>query len=405
MGTFRCREIHVADEGSYCQYANAPGSATYTKHLPVVATLTTGEPRHEDKSHQSRQNESRPGFRGVRSWTLEIEAPLIGHLGTAAGALTKTWLAWLLGDGLGGVDVGMVGSTIASGSSTGGFTMAASTGWAKGQICRVGEKEDGYGDGQPAVVATLPGSHAVTLLTNLPGAGEVSDKVYGTQLCYPIETLGTSKRFFVGWTDAGIQYHLFGGHLAAAKPTYKMGEIPMVRLTYKGAYYERSAVTVPTSLAMEDATAAPVSAGSLFMGPVGTATRAVATPWEVELDIDLGLVELFSPGGIAARQGPTSMARTRCVPTLTLTMAVTDALLDYYDNDGASADQWQFLFSTNGDDGKCSGFYLPRAYLVGDPPAPSEYAEQTALVMTFRGREGTVVDNDLTRSAVRFFMG
>jgi hypothetical protein len=406
MSNFTCREIKAADEGSFCQYAGTPGSSTYTKLLPVVGNLTIDEPRYEDQSQHSRQNESRPGFRGVRRWALEIEAPLIGHLTTAAGALTKTWLAWLLGDGLGGVDVGMTGSTIASGSSATGFTMAASTGWAVGQICRVGEKADGFGDGQPGVVATLPGAHAVTLLNALPGAGEVSDKVYGTQLLYPLETLGTSKRFFVGWTDAGMQYHLLGGHLAGIKPVYRMGELASVRLTYKGAFWARSAVTVPTTdLSMESADSAPISGGTLFMQAVGTSTRAVVQPWEVDLELDLGLVENMTPGGIADRQGPTSMARTRAVPTVRLTLPITDALEDYFDNDGASADQFHLLFSSNGNDGDCHGWYMPRAYLVGPRPSPSEFAEQTAIVLTLRGREGTVITNNLTRSAIRFFMG
>lgn len=405
MSKFTCKEIHVADEASYCVYANAPGSATYTKYLPGTGVLTIDEPRHEDVSHQSRQNESRPGFRGMHSWKLELDLPLIGHLTTAAGALTKTWLAWLLGDGLGGVDVAANGSTIASGSSAGGFTMAASTGWAKGQICRVGEKGDTAGDGQPAVVATLPGSHAVTLLTNLPAAGEAADKVYATQLCYPTETMGTSKRFFCGWTDAGIQYHLFGGHLTGCKPTYKMGELAGVRMTYEGAEWARSTVTVPTALAMESADSAPITGGTLFMQLFGTATRAIVQPWDVELDLDLRTQKNITPGGLTDYQGITSMSRLGAVPTVRMTLPITDAIEDLFDYEGSAAKEYHLLFSTNGADGKCTGWYMPRAYLVGPRPSPSEFAEQTAIVLTFRGREGTVIDNDLTRSCIRFFMG
>jgi hypothetical protein len=409
MSNYASREIHANDEGSFCEYAGTPGSATYATRLPIIsANLDIPEEFIEDGSFQSRQNESRPGFAAGRApWTLEMTVHLLGHMTTAAGALTETWLQWLLGDGLGGNDCGMVGSTIASGSSTTGFTMAASTGWAVGQICRVGEKHDGFGDGQPAVVATLPGAHAVTLLNALPGAGEVSDKAYGTMLSYPIETLGTSKRFFVGWTDSGMQFHLSGGYLAGFKPTFTPGKGLTGVLTFKGGYWERGAVTVPTSTpAMESAIPVVMSGGSLIMQEVGTATRTTISPYEMDLELDIGLEPVPSAGGKASGQYVTSFVRTRVVPTLRVTLPMTSALFDLFDLDGASAKQYQFLFGASGVDGRFFGLYMPRAYRVGPRPQPVEGGPgQHSITLSFRGREGTVLTNDLTRSAIRFAMG
>lgn len=408
---FKIQELQYATEASFLEYATVPASLTYSTRIPVIS-IDSGRPeqdRQGDQALQSRQNESAPGYLLPRAGgAFEFTVPWSGHVTTTVAGLTEHWLQDLLSDGLGGGITAGVGGTIASATDADTFVTAGCT-LTAGQIIRVGARGDARGDGQAGVVDTWA-AQATQLLTALPAAPASPDVVYATQLAYPAEALaaGTSKRFFHGFGKATQQYHYLGCHLDGITFNIPIGGLPTLKLRYRYAYWVRATVAVPTAVAMGSCKAVPIAGGSVMVQTVGTTTRALVNPAEIQLTLDLGL---------AAQEGPASgqpdyghingWQRTHCVPTLSMLIphpgATTyDAL---YDADGSSTTHQHILATLSCQDGAALGFYMPRAYLVGPRPTHEEHNGLIYTRLTWRGREGTTITNDLTRSAIRLFGG
>jgi hypothetical protein len=406
VANFRTLEVQVSDESSFAEAVR-----TYAVRLPVRdCKPSLVEERFDDTSYQARQNHGQGGFRGPRRADLDLSMVLGGHGTTCAGALTETALQQLLGDGLGGNNVAAQGTTVKTAGTASSFTLLnASTGLAVGQVIRVGVAGDGRGGGQPGVIATLPGADVVTLLEALPAAPQADDVVYATQIAYPVETLaGPSKRFLVGHAETNNQQHIVGAELAGLAIAFPFGALPTVDLKYMAADWAEAAFTVPSAVSLSANDAAPVAGGSLHIQTVGTATRAAFSVWDVKLDIDLGLVENKSPGGLNAYQNVTSHSRTKCVPTLTITgswSSLSALVAALWDGDGSSSVYKDVLFAANPTNGRAVGFHCPSMAAVGPRPTVGEFNEQTALTITMRGREGPTTTNDLTRAAVKIWMG
>lgn len=403
MGVFALREVCYATEGSFAENATAPGSNTWSTRFPVLS-IDSGPPAHDrqsDSSIQNRQNETRPGFLGARSATFDFTCYWGGHNGTTGGALTETWLQDLLSDGLGGGNVAQVGAAVSSGTSA---TQFASAGTAvSGAVVRVGAKADGRADGQAGVVNNAT---TITLHTALPGTPNGSDTMYATQMAFSQETVSTSKRFLCAFTDTGAQYHYMGCQLARLKFNLPIGGLPTVGLGYDVAYWDRTAVTTPSALALEDNRAAPIAGGSVFIQTVGTTTRAIESPAEITLELDIGITAQHGPAaGQANYQSINALTRTRCVPKVSLLVPWSTTYDSLYNTDGAATTHKHILVCCNATDGRSVGFYLPRAYVVGPRPTYEDYNGLTYQRLTFQGREGTDTATELTRSAVRFFMG
>src|SRR5688572_12823716 len=143
MGTpFQLREIQSNDEASH-----AVNTTTFdTRHLVDSADPALVHERIPDASLTSRMNAGYPDHRGVRGGSFSFSMNLMGHQGTAAGALTETALQKLLRQGLGGGDTAGIGTTATAASSTTVINVSAVTGFAVGQGFRVGVKGDGRCD-------------------------------------------------------------------------------------------------------------------------------------------------------------------------------------------------------------------------------------------------------------------
>ena len=404
MANYALREVQYATEGSFAENASAPASNTWTKRIPVTAAnLTLGQDRMSDGSIQARQNESRPGHLGVRTATLELTSYLPGHLTATTGALTETWLQDLLSDGLGGGNVAQVGGTVNTPTSAIQFSVTSAT-CVAGAIIRVGAKGDARGDGQAGVVNNAT---TVTLLTALPASPNAADVVYACQMAYPTEDPTTTKRFLIGWPATGAQYHLMGCQLDGLSLAVQPGTLPTITLRYQCAYWARYAVTIPSAVTLEACETQPVAGGSVFLQTAGTTTRAVVSPSSIDLAIDLGLAPKVGPAvGQAAYQSINGWERTRCVPSLTMMLPWSTTYETLYDTDGGDTTQQQILATLSvGNGSRSSGFYLPRAYVVSPKPIVADNGGLLYQSIKWQGREGLVTTNDLTQSAIRFFMG
>lgn len=405
MTVFKTREVQYASEASFCENAAAPGSLTYTARLPVADDISVSldHPRVDAARMQSRLAESIPGYLGVKRCSIELPVYWCGHGSAPTGALVETWLQDLLSDGLGGGSTAEVGGLAAAAGSTTSLPFTAAT-LVRGGIIRVGAKNDGRGDGQPVAVGS-PFVTPATLLTAMPAAAALNDVVYAAQLAYPAETLGPTKRFMVGHTAAGAQYHLLGCQLSGLTFTLPVGGMPMITLRYSGYFWARSAVTIPSAVTMAACDYAPITAGSLFINAVGTATRATYQPTQINFKVDLGLAERKGLGGVQY-QDVVGVERTSINAELEINIPWDTAWEALYDADGESGTTHQhILLGLNSTAGRAVGLYAPRAYLISPKPTFVNDGELLFQKLTWRLREGTDTTNDLTRSIFRLFLG
>ena len=257
------------------------------------------------------------------------------------------------------------------------------------------------------MVASLTGD-TYSLLNALPAVTTVSDVViHATMMAYPAEDMGSSKAFMVGYADTGAQYHYVGCHLESLAFKLAMGALPEVSLRYRAAYWDKSAVAIPSALALHDNRAAPwLAGGSVVLQATGTTTRTTVTPAEISLTLDMDLQAKPGPMASAASyQIVSGYERTRCVPTVSMLVPWSTSYDSLYDTDGSGTTYMQILACGSAVDGRSVGFYLPRAYAAGAKPMIENYNGLLYQRLTFRGREGLDTTSDLTRSAFRLFAG
>jgi hypothetical protein len=275
-------------------------------------------------------------------------------------------------------------------------------------IVFVGAKVDGRGDGQPAVVASV--GSPVTFLTALPGTPANGDVIYASQIAYHDESVAhtlTTRRVLVGYSSsptAGQQYHLMGGQLAGVSINLPIGQnaIPTITLTYRFAYWDRSAVTIPdTALSLVPHFGGPIVGERTFFQSVATATAATVRPAEMEIALDLGLAPI--PGGATGRYAQIGgWARTAARPTCSMRVPWADTYETLFDAANESYLNSHLLWNSNTLDGRRVGFYLPSAFLVGQRPSPPTMVnDQTYVALTWAGTEGPTTTTELTRSAIR----
>lgn len=411
---YKLMEIQYSTETLFAENAESPASNTWQKRIPCTSyTLTTSQERIRDGGLLARMNDESLSHMGPREAQLEITALLPGHMTTTAGALTESWIQSLLKNGLGGGLTAASGTTVSGATTPSSVTFTSNAGWVAGCIGRIGAKGDARGNGQAFVVGTV--AAPMTFLTAVDATPNNADVVYGTQLAYHDESVAqtlTTMRFLVGYASSpttGGQYHLMGGQLTGIRLTFPLNAnaMPEITLTYRFAYWARSAVTIPSSsLSLENMYAGPVSGGSFFVQSTGTVTRALQQPAQMDLQVELGTEPIYGPGGAGSYQQIVGWARTGVKPTLTFAVPFTTSWETWWETVNTSIVKRHILFTSNPFDGRCFGFYLPNVFPVGQKPSqPIEVNGQLYVNIMVVGAEGPTTTTELTRSAVRIFMG
>lgn len=404
------QELLYNSEASFLANASSPASNTYASRLPILsASCTIDQSKTDDETVQSRKNVRRPGFLGLRTGTLEFTTYWPGlDTDPAAGTPTANWATTLLADGLGGGLLTDDGGTIASATDGDTFVTTGVTAITAGTVIRVGVKADGRADGQPGVVSTWSAGNT-QLLTALPGTPSAADAVRACANVYPTEANPTTTyRFLFGLTDSGAQFHCMGCQLEQVTFDIDIAGARPIRVTwrYRIAYWDRTAVTIPTAVAMPECSTAPIAGGSLFVNTFGTATRNLEECGALSLELDMGLIAQQGPRASQENYGNiTGWVSRGCRPTLTWSIPYTTQAATDFDLDGSSAVFKHALFVSNAQAGRCQGFYLPRMFSVGSKPTYTNLNGLTYVTKVFAGTESTTTTSELTRSAVRFFMG
>lgn len=402
-GVFNVLEVQVSDESAF-----AENVATYATHFQVLSAprITFAHERIRDPALRSRSSAEGMSHMGPRAATIEFTIYAPTHFNPTTGALTSTWSHKLLADGLGGNNTSQVGGTVNTPTSATQFTVTGATAVAGGVI-RVGAKGDGRADGQPGVVNNAA---TVTLLNALPAQPNGGDVIYAAMMAYHDESLAsslTTKRFLVGHTTIGCQYHFRGCQLAGATWSEVLGSMPTLTLTYQCAYYVEATFAIPSSTAIEQHDCAPVEGGSMFINDFGTTTRATIEPAEVSLSLELGLAAKNSASGaLYADQLITGWVRTGCKPTLSVLIPWSTTYSAWWETINSSIARKHILFSrTTGTGGRDSGWYMPYVHPIGPRPTVDEWNSQVYQRVTFLGSESTTTSTELTRSAIRFYAG
>jgi len=402
MSTFSLREVHYSSESTF----GDSSTTTYATRFPVLdAVPTLEQERVSDGSLQSRQNESRPGYLGVRTGELELQTYICGHNTAPTGALTESWLADLLSDALGGINTAQVGTVLNGTPSALSFPTAAGT-FTVGALGRIGAKGDGGADGQ-AFMFTSGGTTGVPSIA-APSAPAAGAQFYPMLTVYPTETGHTSKRFQVMHSSTGAQYHMYGCQMASLALDLPIGGLPKATMKYQAAYWKRSAISFPSSATLENCNVKPITGGSVAWADVGSTTRAILSPSSIEVSFDMGLAPLMGPAANQQTyQTINGWVRTKCVPTVKITCPWETTFETLFDTDGSSTTHKQMMITLSaGNDGSALALYFPRLYPVGmRPSAVTDVNGVNYVVATFQGREGTTTTNDMTRSAFRIGLG
>jgi hypothetical protein len=414
---FRLFELHVADEAALADNAESVGSLTYTARLPIqgVATMRPVAERIRDGGARSRANEESLSHMGARECELEFTTYAPGHGAAPTGALTENWAYELLKDGLGGGNAAQVGTTISGVASTvTAFGVADSSTWVAGAIGRMGVKGDTKGEGHAFVVSGITDGapDTITTITAIPTAPATAGHVvYPTMVAYHDEsTMGSlvTKRFMGGHTSTGAQIHMLGMQLAGLTLNIPLsGSLPTITWRYRGAYWQRGAVTIPsTSPSFVECATAPVAGSRMFINDVGTSTSATIVPGSIDLTLDIGLEAQLGPGGAGTYQQIVGWARSMVKPTLTVTIPWVSTYETWWDTVNTSIAYKHILFAFNNVAGRCFGFYMPRVMPVGQRPSMVTDSNGLNYVqVTFVGVDGATTTTELTRSAIRFFLG
>ncbi len=405
---FALMELRYGDESSFCENATSVTSNTYASRIPCQSiTWTPVGERIRDPSYRSRMNEEQLSNFGVREGTLEFTTYWPGHSTPPTGAQTETWAQDLLSDGLGGGYTTNNGTTVSAATTGASVTFTSTSNWLAGLIGRIGDKTDSRGNGQAFVVNAV--ASPVTFLTALPATPNNGDVIYACQNAYHDESVSatlTTKRFLLAHTTSGFQLHLLGCQLAGLKFSTPVGGLPTVTWSYRVAFWDRGSMSTPSAIAQSDAFVAPIAGGSVFLQDFATSTRATVTPSEIDLSLEIGLEPIVGPGGSHALQHIVGWQRTMVKPILTLTLPAATAYETRFDLVNTSYTYQHILVTLNPTAGRSVGFYMSRAFMIGARPSQvMDSNRQQYVKVTWLGTESTTTSTELTRSAIRFFMG
>lgn len=408
----RLFELLYNVESSPTENAESPGSNTFSAKIPVLDyTFNPHQERILDGGTRGRMNDEGLSNIGVRTWDLEFETYLPGHLTTSAGSLVQTWAHDLLAMGFGGSNVAAAGTTASAATTGASVTFTATTNWAVGMIGWCGVKGDTKGDGQAFRVATV--AAPMTFTTALPGTPANTDVIFAGQQLYHDESAAYSLstvRFRCGYSSTpttGQQFQALGGQLAKITFKFPFGDLPRVRFSYQGTYWVRSAATTPnTSLTIKDQFCAPTAAGRFFINDVGTSTASVLVPAEMELSIDMGLEPVVGPGGIGIYQNIINWVRSRAQPTLSIKIPWSSTYETWWDTANQTIAYKHILFNANVVDGRRIAFSMPKCFPIGQRPSfPTAVNGQTYVQVNFRGIDDLSGATELAKSALVMAFG
>jgi hypothetical protein len=277
-------------------------TATYKLHLREPVDCSGMEQKKiPDNTVSVYRGEPGDWILGTFEPTFTTKLALPGHGSSTSGSVTISALETLLGLVFGNAVVTADGSTLTGGTANKPTTTDSGT-LDDGDLCFIGALGDGDGEGQCYPVADHT-TTTLTLLVDLQAAPANGAVRYGGTTIYPhssaTNTDYTGIRMAV--RTANTQYLVHGCFpTAVALSGLNPGEVPMIDITWKGAWFEYKSATLGSAVSSDTHNPAVNAAGSLVVNPVGTTTNSSTTRRiyrDLTIEIDLGTIECRGPGG------------------------------------------------------------------------------------------------------------
>jgi hypothetical protein len=372
-----------------------------------TVTYDLSHPAQKPEILRNRPHEGAPYVRMPMAGTVAFDVPLPGMGSTTAGAVPSSDVATLLGLVFGTVANGLATGTTATGGTAAAPTLTAATGITAGALVKVGAKGDGRGDGQFVAVSTHAASTA-NLLTALPAAPNNGDVVYASKMIYESSTPGTYETISsvrILFITAQQAYLCHGCYPTAAEFSVNVGEIPRVRLTYAVSWWEPRTATLPSAVAVQDHSPAPVAGGSLFLNAVGTATRSTVVARSVAFSVALSNLGEPGVGGYDEHQLMVGASRSPSTVSFELVVdseaAGTDTYGALFDVSENSRTNWHALYTMTTGDGRATALYLPNMTATEARPVQFDDGGVLRKRLRFDALTGATTTTDLTASPWR----
>lgn len=305
------------------------------------------------------------------TWKTKLTIP--GHGSTTAGAVTVTAFETLMGLIFGNVAMIATGSTLTGAGTANAPTTTDSGTLLPGQIVPIGSLGDGKGEGQFYPVVT----HSATTLTlgvDLQATAGAGNARYAGAMVYP-HSDGTSSNITgirMAIATANVQYLMHGAFPTAVSITgFNPGEVPMIEITWKAAWFEYKNSTFPTTVSGDSFNPAATAAGSLIVNTVGTTTNSSTTRRayrDMSVDIDIGTIECRGPGGYNAYQDIVGAKRGQDSCKVTWSeYAEATTTTPALPGMGTSTNRLHAVLTLNTFNGQRVGFYWPSLRVMNIP--------------------------------------
>lgn len=304
--------------------------------------------------------------------TFKTKLALPGHGSTTAGVVATSALETLLSLVFGNVASTATGSTLTGGTASVPTTTDSGT-LNPGDLCFIGSLGDGKGEGQCYPVATHS-TNSLTLLVDMQGSPANGNVRYSGRTIYP-HSAGTSTDYTgirMGIRSHNVQYLVHGCFPTAVAITgLNPGELPMIDITWKGAWFEYQNTSIPTATSTDTFNPAATAAGSLVVNTVGASTNTTSTRRiyrDMSIEIDLGTIECRGPGGynqyqdiVAAKRGQDSckLSWSEYAEATTTTPALPGF--------GTSTNRKHAMLTLSTADGSRVAFYFPSLRVMNVP--------------------------------------
>jgi hypothetical protein len=353
---------------------------------------------------------------GPQSGSFTMKLYLPGHGAATTGSVTvdamETFYGFIFGNATPTATAGdtATGTGTASTPHTTGANGFVAGGLLRGGIG--GTSADGRGNGQGSVVSTHA-ANVLTLLVAFDGALSAADALKPCVNLYlpedPNDATAAVASFRCELLSANYRYRCHGCFVSGVKFSGgNAGELPSLDVTVTVSWWEYSVATAafPSSVTSNRYNPAPTAGGSLFLAPVGTATRDTTSKRNIRslsIDIGLGVAPLMGLNGVSQYQTIVGAVR---VPSPIKWSWTEDsgAASDTPELDGffTGSTAYHILATLGPVDGKSVCVYSPNICYSGPRPTQKNVnrVNRTSIeAMAYTGGDTT---SQLSQSAIRF---
>lgn len=382
-----------------------------THRLPLLDAVDCSGLTHDKLDPQrvvQYLQEGTPHIIGVQGGSFKIRMHAHGHGSSTSGALSTDPIETFLGTFVfGKLTQSAASGTTASGGTASAPTTVASATFTAGALCRIGALGDARGNGQAAAISTHV-TTTLSLLTAIDASPSNGDVIYTGVNLYLPESANDASTSITGFRALlatwNLRYECHGCYVKSLK----LGgtghtQTPYWEIEIGVSWWRPStAGAMPSTVTQNAYNPAPNASGSMFLNDVGTATRAKRTFRDLTIDIELGIVPLFGPGGVNQYQSTVGAKR---VPSKIKVGWTEDAdaatATPTLDGFWSATAKKHMLVTLNPTNGASLAIYFPQLCITGRRPVQMATDRINRMRIEAMAYTGPTNTSELTLSAMR----